>query len=221
MSTVKYGLAETGPRIEAFLAGVIAKAGFQLTARVASGADVHPDFETPDLMVRFTGADVDLVLENKAELLLALEHLTLEALRIPAEDHSRICFDANDYRVLRVQELRMSAQSAAERVKKTGQAYFFNPMTSRERRILHLALRDEKELRSESVGGGPFRQVCVLPLDAPMPPAPPPPVRQPDFVSRNKFGGPGGGRGGDHDRGPRGPRRDGDRGRGPRRDSRP
>ena len=60
-------------------------------------------------MVKFTGPDVDLLLSNRAELLLALEHVTMEMLRMPSEDHSRISFDANDYRLLRIEELRLSA----------------------------------------------------------------------------------------------------------------
>src|SRR5665811_912920 len=105
-------------------------------------------------MVRFTGADVDLLLANKAELLLALEQLTMEAIGMAPEEHSRICFDANDRRILRIEELRMSAQAACERVKKSRQPFHFSPMNSRERRILHLALRNETDVRSESVGEG-------------------------------------------------------------------
>ena len=59
----------------------------------------------------------------------------------------------------------MSALAAAERVKKTHTPFHFSPMNSRERRILHLALRDETEVRSESVGEGPIRQVVVVPAD--------------------------------------------------------
>ena len=80
----------------------------------------NQEFETPDVTVRFTGPDVDLLLSNRAELLLALEHATMEMLRLPSEDHSRISFDANDYRLLRIEELRLSAIAAAERVKRTG-----------------------------------------------------------------------------------------------------
>ena len=97
----------------------------------------------------------------------------MEAMRLPAEDHSLISFDANDYRLLRVEELRMSALAAAEKVKRTRVPFHFNPMSSRERRVIHLALRDEKELRSESVGVGPARAVVIVPADMPTPPAPP------------------------------------------------
>lgn len=161
----KYTLADAGPRIEQFLHKLFGLAGFTLNYDVVEGVTPHPDFENPDLLVRFTGPDVDLLLANKAELLLALEQLTMEALSMPPEEHSRLCFDANDYRVLRIEELRMSAMAAAERVKKSKQPFHFSPMNSRERRIIHLALRNETEVRSESVGLGPIRQVVVVPFD--------------------------------------------------------
>jgi spoIIIJ-associated protein len=138
--------------------------------------------------------------------MLAVEFLTMEALRMPAEHHSRLCFDANDYRMLRIEELRLSAQTAAEKVKQTRRPFHFNPMNSRERRIIHLSLRNEKEIRSESTGTGPFRQVVVLPIDMalpepirpprPMPPRDGPPGRRPGGPPRRG------------DRGDRGPRRD-------------
>ncbi len=165
MAQKKYTVAETGPRIEEFLKQVFQLAGFQLAFTVAEGETPHPDFENPDLMVRFTGADVDLLLGNKAELLLALEQLTMEAIGMAPEEHSRICFDANDRRILRIEELRMSAQAASDRVKKSRQPFHFSPMNSRERRILHLALRDETDVRSESVGEGPIRQVVIVPAE--------------------------------------------------------
>jgi spoIIIJ-associated protein len=165
-------------------------------------------------VVRFTGDDVDLLLANKTELLLALEQLTMEALRLAPEEHSRVCFDANDHRMLRIQELRMSAQAAAERVKKTHMPFHFSPMSSRERRVLHLAMRGETEVRSESVGEGPIRQVVIVPADLKTlpepirPPRPRPEDDRPSDRGRGGFrggrgGGRGGPRGGGRDRGPR------------------
>jgi len=153
----KYSVDETGPRIEQFLRQIIDNARFQLNFSIESGEHSHPDFETPDIIVKFTGQDVDLLLGNKAELLLALELVTQEMLRLHSDDHSRISFDANDYRALRIEELRASAVVAAEKVKHTGTPFRFNPMNSRERRVIHLALRGETTLRSESLGSGPQR----------------------------------------------------------------
>jgi spoIIIJ-associated protein len=94
-------------------------------------------------------------------------------LHAPSEDHSRISFDANDYRLLRIEELRMSAMTAAEKVKRTGTPFRFNPMNSRERRVIHLALRTETAVRSESLGAGPQRQVVVYPAGMASLPEPP------------------------------------------------
>ncbi len=187
MEDNKYTVSGMGPRIEEFLNQTIRHGGFDLSFEIVDGQHTHPDLEDPDLLVKFSGPDVDLLLANKGELLLALEVVTLEALRVPSDHHSRLCFDANDYRLLRIEELRMSAMTAAEKVKQTRRPFHFNPMNSRERRIIHLSLRNETDIRSESTGTGPFRQVVVLPVDMPLPE----PVRPPRPGPPGRSGPPG------------------------------
>jgi spoIIIJ-associated protein len=159
-------------------------------------------------------------MSNKGEGLLALEQLTQELLKMEGDEHALLCFDANDYRLLRQEELRVSALTVAEQVRQGANPFRFNPMTSRERRIIHLALREATDLRSESSGTGPYRHVVIYPAGMPSlpePPPPPPSARRPGDRDR----------GGDRrdDRGGRGPRsggggdRGGDRGR--RGDGRP
>jgi spoIIIJ-associated protein len=189
----RFSLEETGPRIEEFLRQTIDNADFDLDFIVEPGGDANPDFENPDLTVKFKGADVELLLANKAELLLSLELVTQEMLRMHSDEHSRISFDANDYRAVRIEELRMSALAAADKVKRTGAPFRFNPMNSRERRVIHIALRNEHAVRSESLGSGPQRGVVIYPAGMPSLPEPPAPA----FVP----GGPG--RGNFRDRGPR------------------
>ena len=203
MTERKYSVSAIGLRIDGFLQTTLENAGLELDYEIQDAAPGEDDFETPDVHVKFSGPDVDLLLSNRAELLLALEHLTMEMLKMPSEDHSRLAFDANDYRLLRIEELRMSAVAAAEKVKRTGVPFRFNPMNSRERRVIHLALRNETTLRSESGGQGPSRHVVVYPAGMASLPDPPPSFAPP---RRHDGGGPRG------DRGDRGPRR-GDRDR--------
>ena len=76
--------------------------------------------------------------------------------------------------MLRIEELRLSAGAAAEKVKRTGVPFKFNPMNSRERRVIHLSLRNETEVRSESTGHGGYRQVVIYPAGmASLPEEPP------------------------------------------------
>jgi spoIIIJ-associated protein len=199
----KYTVASTGQRIEEFLDIALDDMDMDVEYEVLEGVHTHPDLEDPDVVVKFSGPEVDLLLANKAEVLLALEFLTMEALRMPPEDHSRLCFDANDYRLMRIEELRLSAATAAERVKQTRRPFHFNPMSSRERRIIHLCLRNETDIRSESTGTGPFRQVVVLPVGMPLPePIRPPRPAPPGRDDRDR-GGPRGRRSGPPRRGGR------------------
>jgi spoIIIJ-associated protein len=171
----------SGASIEDFLTRLLDHAGLELKFRISEGEARGDDFETPNIVVRFSGPDIDILLSNKAELMLALEQLTMEMLRMQPDEHSQLQFDANDYRALRIEELRLSALAAADRVKRTKMPFHFNPMNSRERRIIHLALRNEPEVRSESTGMGPQRAVVIYP--AGMTAAPGAPVR-PSFPPR-------------------------------------
>lgn len=198
---MKYTVDALQPKFDQVLQPLLRRAGFELSYELRPSANPHPEVENPEVTVNFSGPDVDLLLANRGELLLALEHLSMEALRLPPEDHSLISFDANDYRLLRMEELRMSALTAAEKVRRTHVPFHFNPMSSRERRVVHLALRDEKDLRSESVGVGPARAVVIVPADLPTPPAPPFPPRRPPSTTRGDGRGPDRRREG-HGRGP-------------------
>lgn len=217
---MKYTVDGLRPKLDEFLKPLLDRAGFELTYDLRTGENPHPEVENPEVTVRFQGPDIELLLNNRAELLLALEHISMEALRIPAEDHSLISFDANDYRLLRMEELRMSALAAADKVKRTRVPFHFNPMSSRERRVIHLALREEADLRSESVGFGPARAVVIVPADMPTPPAPPlPPPGLHHSARGNGYRGGDGQRGGNRREGQhRGGNRPpgGGRGRGPR-----
>jgi spoIIIJ-associated protein len=165
MPETDWTLDEMGSRIDGFLGPVIDAAGFDLGYEISEGRGAGA-FIQPDITVAFTGRDTELLLAYKAELLLALEHLTLEALKIPHDDRYRLIFDANDYRLLRIEELRMSAEVAAEKVTRSGMPFHFSPMTSRERRVLHLALRDNHEVRTESEGTAPHRHTVIYPADS-------------------------------------------------------
>ena len=149
-------------QIDEFLGPVLKAAGLDLGYTVESAETLeNRDLFSPDFLVKFSGTDVELLLLYRAELLLALEHLTLEALRVSHRDRYRLVFDAEDYRVTRIQELRLIAAVAAENVKREGAPYHLQPMSSRERRVLHLALRDDPDVFTTSEGVMPKRHTVV------------------------------------------------------------
>jgi spoIIIJ-associated protein len=128
---------------------------------------------TPQITVEFTGPDTPLLLARNGELLLAIEHIAAKILRLEPEDHERISFDAEGFKATRNRELDVMAEMAIQKVRATGEPYSFSPMTSRERRILHLALA-KSGLPTASSGTGPGRFVVLYPegLEPAQPAAP-------------------------------------------------
>jgi len=158
---------ESANQINAFLGPVVKHAGLKLRYRITVDPPVAEDrdWERPDVLVEFAGPDAALLLERGAELLRSLELLAMEMLRLPGNEHEKISFDCMGHRKARLEELRLSARVAADKVRQSGAPYHFAAMSSRERRILHLALRDEHGLRTESDGEGPSRSVVLYPKD--------------------------------------------------------
>jgi spoIIIJ-associated protein len=117
----------------------------------------------PEVAVVFRGADEGLLLEHNAELLLSLEHVAHRWLRLDPRLHDHVRFDCGEYRATRLEELKLSARVAAQRVRETGQPFRFNPMSSRERRLIHLELNGAAGVRTVSEGAGDRRQLVIYP----------------------------------------------------------
>lgn len=115
------------------------------------------------ITVSLSGPDQDLLLERNGELLLALEHIAHRWLRLDPSLHDRVRLDCGTFRATRLEELKLSARVAAQRVRETGQPFRFNPMSSRERRIIHLELNSAADVRTMSEGSGDRRQLVIYP----------------------------------------------------------
>jgi predicted RNA-binding protein Jag len=146
-----------------FLALALGSIGLELSYRIETLAPAPDDLEKVEMLVFFEGPDLDLLLERGGELLLALEYLAVRFLKLPPGGYDRVRFEAAGFRAGRIEELRLSARVAAERVLASRQPFRFQPMAARERRILHLTLREIAGVRSESEGAGDDRRVVVHP----------------------------------------------------------
>src|ERR1035438_3584781 len=141
-------------RINEFLKAVVTHGGLHLRYRIVVDPPALSEWETPEIFVDFSGPDSALLLDRGGELLRALELLAFESLRLPSSEHEKLAFDCKNQRTLRLQELRTAASVAAEKVRRTGTPFHFAPMSSRERRMVQIALRDQTDLRTESDGDG-------------------------------------------------------------------
>jgi spoIIIJ-associated protein len=131
----------------------------------SSRLKLKADAETAEdgFKVQVRGEDVAILLGHHAELLDALEYLGNRVLSKGREEETRIIFDSGNYRARREKELHLMAEKAAEKVRLTKIPFKFDPMSSNERRIIHVALASEAGVRTESKGNGEDRRLVVFP----------------------------------------------------------
>jgi spoIIIJ-associated protein len=149
-----------------FLDQAIQEMNLALRYEISRGA--QSDGNNPaevDLLIAFQGEDEELLLERNGELLLAIEHIAHRWLKLDPRQHDQVRFDCGDYRASRLDELKLSARVAAQRVRETGQPFHFNPMTARERRLIHLELSGASDVRTASEGSGDRRQLVIYPAN--------------------------------------------------------
>jgi spoIIIJ-associated protein len=190
-------LQQAAQKIAGFLATLNKLGGLRLKYRI-SAPEVAPDAaeKAPALCVELGGPDLLLVTQHNGELLLALETIAAQILRLDQREGDLVSFDAGNFKALRAQEERLKAEIAADKVIRTGIPFAFPPMNSRERRLLHMAFKGIEGVETASNGEGPDRFLAVYPAGQTHLPVTPP-------AKPRGFG----------DRGDRG-RSSGDRGRG-------
>jgi spoIIIJ-associated protein len=149
--------------LKTFLDAVVREMNLSVQYELAWATGAAAD--DPEVSVVFSGIDEGLLLERNAELLLAIEHIAHRLLRLDPRMHDRVRFDCGNYRAARLEELKLSARVAAQRVRETGQPFQFNPMSARERRLIHLELNGAPGVRTMSEGTGDRRQLVIYPAN--------------------------------------------------------
>jgi spoIIIJ-associated protein len=147
-----------------FLHKIVHAGKFDLTVNVRTVASSSGSEEGEvEVFADLDGKDKEILTARGGEVLKALEHLAFRALGLEPAFHEKIHLDCGGFRALRFEELRMTARVAAERVLSSKQPFQLNAMSSRERRIVHLALKDMPGVRTESVGTGEERHIVIHP----------------------------------------------------------
>ena len=143
---------EGAARVESVLNDWFKKAGLNVKAsfsRVKDGIE----FE-------IKGEDEEIFLEENGALLDAFQHLANKALT-RGSNAKPVVLECRSFRFNRVKELREMARKAAEKVKNLGKPYIFSPMNPAERRQIHITLKDDKFVATESLGNGFLKKVKV------------------------------------------------------------
>ena len=109
------------------------------------------------------GDDSGLLIGRKGETLRSLQFLTRFIVGRQTGERANISLDVEGYDERRKQSLANLANRVAQRVVKTGRSIELEPMSARERRLVHVALAENSEVYTESSGEGRDRRVVVIP----------------------------------------------------------
>ena len=133
-----------------------------IESKIGEAAD---DVDSRVIMIDIQGDDLSFLIGRHSEVLHSLQYITSLIVGREVGHWVPLVIDVQGYRERRERQLRQMAARMADQVVKTGRRISLEPMTATERRIIHLALRDNNQIMTESIGEEPNRKVVIYPKE--------------------------------------------------------
>jgi spoIIIJ-associated protein len=111
------------------------------------------------------GNDLSVLIGRRSETLNAFQYVASLIIGKESQQFVQLQVDVEGYRARREKQLVQMAQRMADQVAKNGRRQTLEPMPSAERRIIHIALRENPAVTTESTGEEPHRKVVILPRE--------------------------------------------------------
>ena len=143
----------------AFTTDVIEKMGMDCHVRLN-----RPDADSSDIHIVVTGPDAGRIIGKKGQVLAALQFIVNRAMNRPGIDRRYVSVDADGYRSRREDSLASMARRLGKQAVSDGQIITFEPMSPRDRRVVHLALAKFEGVVTKSEGEGDDRRVQIIPV---------------------------------------------------------
>jgi spoIIIJ-associated protein len=109
--------------------------------------------------------EIPLHVGKRSETLNALQYISRLIVSKELGENVTLVIDVEGYRSRRERQLRQLAHRMAEQAVKTGRKQILEPMPPNERRIIHMELREDAHVTTESFGEEPHRKVSIIPKE--------------------------------------------------------
>jgi spoIIIJ-associated protein len=113
--------------------------------------------------INIKGADAGIIIGKRGQTLEAIQYLVDKVVNKQCGKGIRIIIDIEGYIETRKSELKEIASSLAEKTLQTGKPSTMNRMNAHDRRVVHVALKNNRSVRTQSVGGGYYRKLIIFP----------------------------------------------------------
>ncbi len=134
-----------------------------LLTLMQENATVSAHQEDDRIILRIETDDAGLLIGKQGATLDALQYLATKMLAKKSRRKVRITIDVEAYRARHNEALAHLAVKYGEKVKKSGRPVTLSPMNPYDRRIVHMALQEDKELKTMSRGEGLYKKVVISP----------------------------------------------------------
>ena len=133
----------------------------RLLELMASPSEISVSSDQENVTALIKGEYVTEIVAQNGKILDSLQYLLRKMIGKKFTEKAIISLDAGDFRAKRNEELKQLGLQYAEEVKKSGKTRSIPSLNPSERRVVHLALQDDKDVRSRSVGEGLFKKVLI------------------------------------------------------------
>jgi spoIIIJ-associated protein len=145
-----------------------AERGKEILTEILSHVDlptvIESDVREDQICLNIISNGTGLLIGKRGKTLGALQHLVTKILHREVGENVTVIVDTENYRSKRETSLTELAQQLSEKVKKTRRSLTTGPMNAQDRRIIHLALKEDLEVRTKSKGEGNLRRVVIYPV---------------------------------------------------------
>ncbi len=130
---------------------------------ITESAKVSSKIEADRLTLCIEGGNSGILIGRKGQTLDAMQFLTDKIINRKSDARVRVRVDIEGYMETRKSNLKHLAYKMADKAKKTGRPATINQMSAQDRRIVHLALKDDTKVRTQSMGEGYYRRLVIFP----------------------------------------------------------
>lgn len=134
-----------------------------LLSRTGFCASAAASIATDQCQIDISGADTSMVIGRKGQTLDALQYLTVALTDRLTDDRTPVVLDCDNYRQKRNTFIRRLGRRLSAQVKRSGKPVTVQPMPPRERRIMHLSLKNDETVDIKSIGQGFERKMVISP----------------------------------------------------------
>ena len=135
----------------------------RLTDFISEGAVIKPEIQHDRILLNVTGGNSGLLIGKRGQTLEAMQYLVEKIVNKQSEQRVRMLVDVEGYLETRKANLKKLASRMAEKAKKINKPVTIGQMNAYDRRIVHLHLKDNTAVRTQSVGEGYYRKLVIFP----------------------------------------------------------